>query len=431
MLDVDPAAPTTRTAPFMLGPVITGRRAAALLAAFAVFCACGSSAAPIHRATSATSALGQTGSTGGTTVRPAGRPASTTIAPARSTPTTAAGNGCGLPPQSPPNGTVSANFATALDFAPDGRLFFTERSGTVRVVQNGHSQVFATVATVTTEPGGGYSERGLLGLAIDPAFARNRFVYAFYSDTNDTQQHVIRWKDCAGVGTQATVLITFPAGDDCCHKGGRLAFGPDGKLYVTLGDEHSSNGTVAQNPGDVRGKVLRYNADGGVPADNPFGAGDPVWVYGLRNPFGLAFSAGGQLAITNNGPSGEMAGGPATGYDTVIFAAGRGAHYQWPTCYGYGHPNPGYSACSGVGPDWSSEASTDVPTGATFVDGAGPAGYANRLVVCTYNSGMLVFTPGAPHGAVTTGPSTCRFDVKEGPNHAVYFSGADAIYRLG
>ena len=163
-------------------------------------------------------------------------------------------------------------------------------------------------------------------------------MYAFYSDTNLAQQHVIRWKDCAGVGTDATVLVTLPAGSDCCHKGGRLAFGSDGMLYVTLGEEHTAG--AAQNTADPRGKVLRYRPDGSIPADNPFGPTDPVWAYGLRNPFGIAVSPSGQMAVTSNGPSGD-AGSPGTGYDTLILSVTRGAGYQWPLCYGYSHPLAG------------------------------------------------------------------------------------------
>jgi aldose sugar dehydrogenase len=198
-------------------------------------------------------------------------------------------NACVAPSGEPaPGGTIPANYATALAFAPDGRLFWTERSGTVRVWQNGASKVFAKVKTVTTEPDGTYSERGLLGLAISPTFTTDRYVYAFYSDADYKTQHVIRWTDCDGTGTAAKIIATFPAGGDCCHKGGRLAFGPDGKLYVTLGDEHDA--PAAQSLADVRGKVLRYNPDGTIPSDNPFGPTNPIWAYGFRNPFGIAFS---------------------------------------------------------------------------------------------------------------------------------------------
>ena len=113
-----------------------------------------------------------------------------------------------------PGGTIPANYATALAFAPDGRLFWTQRAGIVRVWQHGVSKVFATVRTVTTERNGSYSERGLLGLAISPTFTTDRFVYALYSDANYTTQHVIRWYDCDGTGTHPTIIATFPAGND-------------------------------------------------------------------------------------------------------------------------------------------------------------------------------------------------------------------------
>ena len=352
-------------------------------------------------------------------------PAATITATATATPTTDA---CAEPEQAPPSRSFSAAFATALAFAPDGRLFYAERAGTVRVWQGGGSHVFATVHTVTTEPRGGYSERGLLGLAVSPTFAQDRYVFALYSDANYRQQHVIRWRDCAGAGVDATVIITLQSGPDCCHKGGRLAFGPDGNLYVTLGDEHTSS--AAQNTRDARGKVLRYNPDGSIPADNPFGAGDPVWAYGLRNPFGIAFSSSGGLAVTSNGPSGD-AGSPGTGYDTLVESVSRGEGLQWPLCYGYSHPLAAASCEGRTPPDWSSEQGTVVPTGATFVDANGPAGYAGHLVFCTFDRGMLIVTPGSPHASVASGPSGCNLDVKEGPDHALYFSDAITIHRLG
>ena len=352
----------------------------------------------------------------------------------RATPTRAAtasatphADPCAVGAQAPPGGTIPADFATALAFAPDGRLFYAERSGTVKVWQDGAAHTFASVQTVTTQPGGGYSERGLLGLAISPTFAQDRFVYALYSDADYAHQHVVRWADCKGTGTNATVIITLPSGGDCCHKGGRIAFGADGKLYVTLGDEHAAG--TAQATSDVRGKVLRYNPDGTIPSDNPFGATNPVWAYGFRNPFGIAFSSTGQLAITMNGPSGD-AGSPGTGYDTLFLNVARGAHYQWPDCYGYSHPLASSSCGGGVAPNWSSETSTYVPTGASFIDAAGPGGYAGHLVFCTYDRGMAVVTAGSPHATVRLGPSGCRLDVVEGPNHWLYYSDETRIFAL-
>ena len=414
-----------------------GGRPALLTACLCVLAAACGSSAPSSSPTASASAT--TSTTSAST--PTATAAAATPAPHTPVPTTAAPavnppppNPCALGPQATPAGTITANYPTALAFAPDGRLFWTERSGTVKVWQNGAAKTFASVATVTVEPGGGYSERGLLGIALAPTFAQDHFVYAFYSNTDYTHQTVIRWTDCAGTGTNPTTLITLPSGGDCCHKGGRLAFSPDGHLFVTLGEEHTA--PAAQNTSDVRGKLLRYTAAGGVPPDNPFGS--PVWAYGLRNPFGIAVSASGQVAVTNNGPSGD-AGSPSTGYDTVILSITRGAGYQWPYCYGYSHPiSSGGNAISNgacpagqLGPDWSSEASTVVPTGATFVDGSGPAGYAGHLVMCTFDVGMRILTPGSPHATVSNGPAQCRLDVKQGPNHALYYSDTGAIYRLG
>jgi glucose/arabinose dehydrogenase len=353
---------------------------------------------------------------------------SSTTAVSSATTAVPAADPCALGAQAPPTGTLTANNATALAFAPDGRLFFTERSGTVRVFQDGAVKDFARVPTVTTEQGGGYSERGLLGLAISPTFAADHFVYAFVSHPDREHQDIVRWTDCAGTGGAFTTLVRLPAGDDCCHKGGRLKFGPDGKLYATLGEEHTPS--AAQNTKDPRGKVLRYNPDGTVPADNPFGAGNPVWAYGFRNPFGLAISPSGQMAVTSNGPSGD-AGSPATGFDIVFDNVKAGAGHQWPRCYGYSHPVPGQTGCGAgqVEPSWSSETTTVIPTGSAFVDASGPAGLAGHLVFCNYSGGMLILTPGTPHATVAKGPAECKLDVTQGPDHAVYYSDTGHIYR--
>ena len=102
-------------------------------------------------------------------------------------------------------------------------------------------------------------------------------------------------------------------------------------------------------------------------------------------------------------------------------------------CYGYGHVlAPATSCGSGqIGPDWSSEEQAVVPTGATFVDESGPSGLAGHLVYCTFVGDMAVFTPGSPHATVTNGPSGCALDVKQGPDHALYYSDGGHIYRQG
>ena len=360
-------------------------------------------------------ACGPTGSQAPPRVSPAAPQA--TPAASTSPPPVATGcPGAGQPPQA----TVVASYATALAFAPDGRLFYAERSGTIRAWQDGQAVAFASVPTVTTEALPGYSERGLLGLAISPGFARDHFVYAFYSDANRSTQRVVRFTDdCHGHGTaEATVVSGLPGGSDCCHKGGRLAFGPDGDLYVTLGETHVP--AAAQDRCDPRGKILRYTPDGQPAPGNLCG---PVYALGLRNPFGIAFAPDGRLFVTNNGPSGD-AGSPGSGYDTADLVQ-AGANYQWPACYGYSHPIGGGSCPVGsVGPDFSTERSTIVPTGATWVSSGR---YAGHFVFCSFAGDTMKIFLGERE--VQDGPHGCALDVKQGPDGALYFSDSGSIYR--
>lgn len=404
------------------------RWAAGLLAAV-LGVACGGSPATARPSgslvTAPSSAPATGGSAGGSMA--GGSPAATGPGSAASGSVTPAG--CPpSPPATPPPSPLPARFPTALRFAPDGRLFVTERAGTIRVWEGGELRSFATLPTVTTEPGGGYSERGLLGLALSPTFSRDHFVYVFVSDPDRVHQRVVRFLDCGGVGTEETTIVTLPAGPDCCHKGGRLAFGPDGKLYVSLGDEHDA--PAAQDVHDPRGKILRYNPDGSVPLDDPFGPGDPVWAYGLRNPFGLGVAPDGHLVVSDNGPSGD-AGSPSTGYDRILLDVQRGGGYQWPLCYGYSHPLEGAGCGGQAGPDWSSEESTVVPTGVAIVGPTGPSAYAGRVVVCTYAAGMLVVSPGSPHAVVGRGSSSCRLDVTQAPDGSLWVADQTEIVRVG
>src|SRR2546423_217529 len=344
--------------------------------------------------------------------------ASTTAPPAPSGSPSVSGS-----PQPSPVLTTytAAGFATALAWAPDKRLFYAERSGAVRTFDGTNSRVFATVRASTD------GERGLLGLALSPTFDKDHFVYAFYSPADDTtRQRVVRWLDRAGTGANLTTIVdNLPAGSDCCHKGGRIAFGPDGKLYVTLGENHVSSD--AQKTSSVRGKVLRYNADGTVPSNNPFGSGNPVWAIGLRNPFGLAFSSDGTLMVTDNGPSGD-AGTPGSGWDEGDRVV-RGGNYQWPTCFGDGRHLQGLS-CAGTLPAWQSGSEDVVPTGATFVSQKSLTGYQGTFVFCSYSEARLKVMTSDGTRPLFDGPR-CQFDVKDGPDHALYLSDTSAIFRFG
>lgn len=219
----------------------------------------------------------------------------------------------------------------AMDLAPDGRLFITERAGRVRIVQLGQGgglrpDPWATLPASTVRAG----EKGLLGLALDPDFARTRFVYLYYSYAatgGATRNKVVRMRDENGRGVEETVLLDGIPGN-ANHDGGRLKFGPDGKLYVTTGD--AENGLNAQNAGSFGGKVLRLNRDGSIPADNPT-AGSPVWSLGHRNVQGLAWHPdSGALYETEHGPSNPF---PDCCHDEVN-AIVAGGNYGWPAATG-------------------------------------------------------------------------------------------------
>lgn len=227
--------------------------------------------------------------------------------------------------------TVAANLEApwAIAFAPDGRIFITERAGRVRVVENGklRSEPVATIQDV--EPTG---ESGLMDLMLHPQFASNRYLYLAYAYRGDGQRvRVVRFRETAGALAEPQVIIeNIPAAR--FHAGTRVRFGPDGKLYVTTGD--ATERQLAQRLDSLAGKTLRLNDDGSVPLDNPF-VGQPnvrpeIWSYGHRNAQGIAWQPGTDAQFqTEHGPSGFD--GPGGGDEINIVERGR--NYGWPVIH--------------------------------------------------------------------------------------------------
>ena len=215
----------------------------------------------------------------------------------------------------------------AIDFAPDGRIFITERGGHIRVLERGHlrSDPWMTLDVAAS------GEAGLLGLALDPRFAQNGFVYiatTYRNPTGKMQNRLVRLREDAksGKGMLDKVLIDNVAAANN-HDGGRVKFGPDGKLYWSMGDAQESR--LAQNLALLNGKILRLNSDGSVPADNPF-PNSYVYSYGHRNPQGLAWQPKtGRLYATEHGPSGFQ----GCCRDEVNFIE-PGKNYGWPEVRG-------------------------------------------------------------------------------------------------
>ena len=217
---------------------------------------------------------------------------------------------------------------TAMQFAPDGRLFVCEQAGKLRVIKNG-ALLTAPFVTLSVDSAG---ERGLLGVAFDPNFASNHFVYVYYTvPTAPVHNRISRFTangDAAVAGSEVVIFELDNLSTATNHNGGALNFGPDGKLYAAVGE--NADGANAQSLNTVLGKMLRLNADGTIPTDNPFfgattGKNRAIWAMGLRNPFTFAFKPASSMVFINDvGQSAweEIDDGVA------------GANYGWPTTEG-------------------------------------------------------------------------------------------------
>jgi glucose/arabinose dehydrogenase len=216
-----------------------------------------------------------------------------------------------------------------VDFAPDGRIFLTERSGRIRVVERGvlRPEPWATFDVARR------SEMGLMGIAVSPDFARTGYLYvvgSFAAGEGRAENRVYRLTERGGLGTDRRLILGgIPAAR--YHAGAALDFGPDGMLYLTTGD--ATRPGTSQDPGSLAGKVLRLRPDGGVPADNPV-AGSPVYARGVRNPQGLAWHPEtGQAFAPDHGPSGLPREWFRRGRDELNVVV-RGGNYGWPEAAG-------------------------------------------------------------------------------------------------
>ncbi len=224
------------------------------------------------------------------------------------------------PPQAPRVEVVATGLEApwALAFGPGGDLFLTERVGRMRVIHGGRL-LPAPLATLNVAAVG---EGGLMGLAIDPAFEANRFLYVCYTTRKDgcLVNRVARLTVRDGkAGAERVFLDEIPGADQ--RDGCRLKFGPDGMLYVTTGD--AATPELAQQLDSLAGKILRLGADGSVPPDNPF-PNSPVYAIGFRNPQGLAWDRAGRMLAA------DLVPGPHDEINEIV----RGGNYGWPAVSG-------------------------------------------------------------------------------------------------
>ncbi len=252
-------------------------------------------------------------------------------------------------------------------FTPDGKILFTERTGNLRVIENG-TLVNTPLITIPVAPVG---EGGLLGLTLDPNFKQNHFLYLYYTyDLAGLHNRVSRFTESNDFASSEKILLdNIPA--NSYHDGGRIKFGPDSKLYITTGE--AGNPEKAQDLSYLGGKILRINSDGTIPSDNPF-AGSPVYSYGNRNPQGLDWDPrNGNLIETEHGPSGEFGWHAHDEINLIL----PGKNYGWPNVIGSANDS------RYVDPIYQTGNVTWAPSGAVFYNSDKIPDLKDKLIVAT------------------------------------------------
>jgi glucose/arabinose dehydrogenase len=256
----------------------------------------------------------------------------------------------------------------SIVFAPDGRLFVTERPGRVRIID---TAARTSTLALTLDDVFAQGEAGVLGLALDPAFAANRLVYIYYTarTSGGASNRVIRVREAGGrLAEQVVLLDNIPA--NTIHDGGRLRFGPDGLLYITTGDAASEQ--LAQDVASLAGKILRIDPDGTTPRGNPFSS--PVYSYGHRNPQGIDWSpATGDLWGSEHGNIGN----------DEINVIDSAANYGWPRI-------EGAATLPGMRTPITFFNPALAPSGASFYRGQRFPQFVNDLFVATLRGTLLL-----------------------------------------
>jgi glucose/arabinose dehydrogenase len=247
---------------------------------------------------------------------------------------------------------------TVMTFAPDGRIFVAQQSGALLVIKNG-TQLTTPFVTLTVNS---FGERGLIGIALDPDFAINNFIYLYYTiNTAPLKNRISRFTangDVALAGSEQPILELDNLSTATNHNGGALAFGLDGKLYVAVGD--NANTSFPQNLDTYHGKILRINKDGSAPSDNPFFSraseqGKRIWAYGLRNPYTFSIQPStGKILVNDVGQN---------AWEEINDASVGGRNFGWPTTEGP-TTNPSFTS-----PLYAYNHSTGTPTGCAITGG--------------------------------------------------------------
>jgi len=324
---------------------------------------------------------------------------------------------------------IPANYPVALAFAPDGRLFYTEKNtGDVRVVGADGVLQREPVIHLNTS---GLVERGMLGIALDPDYQHNGYIWVYHTAEGTARDYpanqIVRFHEANGVGSDPQVMLSVPITNGMLeHNGGNLHFDSNGILYVSIGDY--GDAANAQNLDTIPGKIHRFQViDNGLePAEgNPF-PDSSIYAYGLRNSFDFTFDPlTGRIFATENGLH----------CDDEINLILPGFNYGWGadyTCVGMG-----MVSVQRYAPPLVSYTPTIAPTGIVVYNHPAAPEWDGQLFFCAWNPGAMqrVTLNDARTQIVDIEPVDlrgfmCRIDVEVGPEGALYFTDPGGIYRL-
>lgn len=328
------------------------------------------------------------------------------------------GGGGGSSSTATPNGPIivkrevvasGIKLPISIAFAPDGRIFFSEfLSGDIRIIKDGllnHSPFYSTTPGVGNE--------GLSGIALDPHFSENGYVYFFHTDAGTRTSRIVRVTDDNGHGIAPVTLVdNIPAGG---HNGGRLVFDEDGDtLYISTGDAGAPN--LSQDKTSLAGKILKLNV-----RLSPFTP--RIFAAGFRNVFGLALrSTTGDLYCSDNGPT----------CDDEINIVKQSGNYGWSATQPCGDTDTRFEQ------PIVRFAQSIAPTGIAFYEASTIPELSDELLVADFNTGSLraylldessgaLIGEGAP---LISGEYGFLVDVTVGPDGAIYVATKDSIVRL-
>jgi aldose sugar dehydrogenase len=314
-------------------------------------------------------------------------------------------------------------------FAPNGRIWYLEKdTGEIRILNpaTGGDHLFWKISKVN-----GAGERGALGIAFHPRWPAQQYVYVYVTRTDHGTlvNELMRIHVKNGAASGWRPLFKWAVSGATNHNGGRILFGPHGKLFVVIGE--NGNPANAQRRSNLRGKILRINADGSIPKGNPFNT--RVWSYGHRNSFGFDFDpATRRLWETENGPE----------CNDEINLIHKGGNYAWGPNQSCGSlPAPRDTNRDGPLPrilpkTWF--VNTIGITGAAFCKGCGlGSAIAGDLVFGDVNTGSIRAiqlnanrTGFAAGSRIVLDPGTAVYSMETSPDGRIFFSGPSGIFRL-